>query len=248
MERHYTYLSEVIADPEWEKFVTGILICLGLVVLGFIFSKKIGGRQGLKDSVVPDERPSFVGVVDFFLEPFVKYQDGIMGVEGRKFLPFTGTLFFFLLSSNMLALIPGVAAATTTVWINVGISIAVFIYFNYLGVKANGLLGYLKHFCGPMWPIAFILFPVEIISTVLRVLTLNLRLYWNITADHLMLSTFTDLPDLMPFPPSIFVSLLSLAGVPFYALGVFVCFVQALIFTTLTMVYISLAVQHEEEH
>ena len=234
MQRHYTYLGEFIANPDWERFITGILVCFALVVIGLIFSKKLRGRQGFKNAIIPGRRPNFVGVVDFFLEPFIKYQDGIMGVEGRKYLPFTGTLFFFLLSSNFASLIPGVAAPTTTVWINVGASLTVFVYFNYLGVKANGLLGYLKHFCGPLWPIAFILFPVEVISTVLRILTLNLRLYWNITADHLVLATFTDL--------------LPLLGVPFYALAVFVSFIQALIFTTLTMVYISLAVQHEEEH
>ena len=79
------------------------------------------------------------------------------------------------------------------------------------------------------------LFGVEILSVLLRVLTLNLRLYWNINADHMVLSIFNDMAG-------------GLFGSVFYGLGTFVSFMQAFIFTVLTMVYILLATQHEEEH
>jgi len=249
MERHYTYLGDLLgrtplahlsSDPEWlancDKFLSAGVVVAVLIWVGRVFSRRLLAARDPKALFVPDSRPSLTGIVDLFLEIFVKYQDSIMGREGRVFLPFTGTVFFLLLGSNLISLIPGVAAATTTVWVNVGVAIVVFIYFNSLGVRAHGLGGYLKHFCGPMIAIAVILFPVEIISTLLRMLTLNLRLYWNITADHLVLGIFTGLIPYFPLP-----------GIPFYALGTFVALVQALIFTTLTMVYISLAVQHEEE-
>ena len=149
-------------------------------------------------------------------------------------MPFTASLFLFLLAANLLGLVPGMPAITTTVWVNVGMALVVFLYFNYLGIKEHGLLSYLKHFCGPVWLLAWFIFPLEIFSTCLRVLTLNLRLYWNINADHEVLNIFTNL--IGPF------------AAPFYVMGVFVCFMQAFIFTTLTMVYILLATQHEEGH
>jgi F-type H+-transporting ATPase subunit a len=84
-----------------------------------------------------------------------------------------------------------------------------------------------------VWWLAFLIFPLEILGTFLRILTLNLRLYWNISADHIVLGLFTDLvPVVVP--------------VIFLALGTFVCFMQAFVPTILTMIYILLATQHEE--
>ena len=140
-----------------------------------------------------------------------------------------------LLSMNLIGLIPGVPAATTTVWINVGIALCVFLYFNYHGMRTHGVLGYLKHFCGPAWWLVWMIFPLEIFSTCLRVLTLNMRLYWNITADHLVLGIATDMTKI-------------LVPIAFYALGTFVSLVQAVVFTLLSMVYLQLATQHAEGH
>ena len=99
-------------------------------------------------------------------------------------------------------------AITSTVWVNVGLATVVFIYFNYLGIQKNGLLKYIAHFFGPaathkekgislikviLWAVALPLFCIEIFSVVLRVLTLNLRLYWNISADHTVVELFTEM-------------------------------------------------------
>jgi F-type H+-transporting ATPase subunit a len=137
---------------------------------------------------------------------------------------------------NLIGLIPGMVSPTTTVSVNVAIALIVFLSFNYYGIREQGLVNYLKHFAGPVWWLAPLLFPLEILSAVLRVLTLNLRLYWNITADHIVLGVFTELTKYV-------------VPVIFYGLGTFVCFMQAFVFTTLTMVYIFLAVDHgAEEH
>ena len=113
-------------------------------------------------------------------------------------------------------------------------ALVVFLLFNWAGVREQGVLSYLKHFCGPVIFVAPLVFPLEILSTCLRILTLNMRLYWNISADHLVLATFTDLTKYV-------------VPVAFYAMGAFVCFMQAFVFGTLTMIYILFAVQHEEE-
>jgi F-type H+-transporting ATPase subunit a len=239
MQAHYTYLGEIIKDHDAQEFITALAVGALILALGFILSSSLrrspsDGSSEVKKRVVPSRKLSLFGIVDLLVESFVGYQDQIMGKENRRYASFTGSVFMFILFTNLLGLVPGMAAATTSVWVNVGMAIAVFIYFNYLGVREHGLFNYLKHFWGPVFIMGFILFPVEIISVVLRVLTLNLRLYWNIEADHAVLGIFTELAGFFAFP--------------IYTLGVFVSFMQALIFTTLTMVYILLAVSHEEEH
>ena len=234
MEAHYTYIGEFIRDQDAQKFTTAVGLGVLLILVGMAVSRTISTAEGRREHIVPSKKLTLSGFFDFFIETFIGYQDQIMGKEHRRYVPFTGSVFLFILAANFVGLIPGMAAATTTVWVNVGMAIAVFLYFNYLGIREHGLLNYLKHFWGPVFVIGFILFPVEIISVFLRIVTLNLRLYWNISADHAVLGIFTDLGKFAAFP--------------MYALGMFVSMMQALIFTTLTMVYILLAVAHEEEH
>lgn len=235
MSSGYNFFSHVLSDPNQQKLAAAALLGTGLVVLGSSLTKRLRAPHGVESAIVPDRKMSTFGIVDFFVESFVKFHDSVLGKDNRHHVPFTGTIFFFLLLSNLLGLVPGIPAITTTVWINVGMALVVFVYFNAWGVKANGLWGYIKHFAGPMLVLAPFLFPLEIFSTCLRVLTLNLRLFWNITADHMVVEIFTNM--LGPVLPSVL-----------YVLGTFVSFMQAFIFTTLTMVYILLATQHEEEH
>lgn len=230
------FLSYVTADPDYQKLIGAAFVGSVLVFLGGSLSKGLKNSSGIEKELIPQEKPGLFGVVDFALEAFIKFFDSILGSHNRKHLPFVASLFFFIFISNLLGLIPGVPAITTTVWVTVSMAILVFVYFNWYGVKEQGLVGYLKHFCGPLLIMAPIIFPVEMLSVCMRVLTLNLRLYWNITADHMVLDIFTEL--LGPILP-----------IPFYLLGTFVSFMQAFVFATLTMIYILLAIDHGEgEH
>lgn len=232
---HYTYIQGLIPDPNWQKFATALAIGGVMIAAGSSVAARIGSSTGAQSSIVPSAKPTLFGIIDLAVDQWVKFQDSILGKENRKYAPFTASLFFFILLANLIGLIPGMPAATTTVWINVGMAFVVFGYFNWVGIREQGLVAYLKHFAGPIWALAWLIFPLEIFSTCLRILTLNLRLYWNVSADHIVLGVFTDL---VPF------------GIPvlFYALGTFVAFMQAFIFSLLTMVYIQLASHHEEEH
>lgn len=231
---HFTYLSGIIGDADTEKFVTAIALGGGLAVLGSSLTARLRTAGAVQSAVIPAPKLDLFGFFDFFVEAFTKFHDSIVGKENRKYVSFTGSVFLFLLLANLLGLVPGMPSITTTVWVNVGMALAVFLYFNGLGVKEHGLVGYLKHFAGPIWWLAWFLFPLEIFSTTLRILTLNLRLYWNVTADHMVLEILTGL--------------LGLGAVPIYVLGTFVSFMQAFVFTILTMVYIRVATQHEEGH
>ena len=112
---------------------------------------------------------SLVGICDFFVESFVHYQDSILGEENRHFAPFCGSIFLFLLASNLVGLIPGNVAITTTIVINLAIALMVFVYFNYLGIKVNGLVGYFRHFAGPIWVLAPLIFGIELFILLLHI-------------------------------------------------------------------------------
>ena len=250
MEGHPTYLSPLIHDANWQKFFAAIVLGSVLVFVGRSIARKLRTSSGDGSHLIPDERLALSGVFEVIFEQFVAFHDSVVGREGRKYVPFSLAIFLFIFTANILGLVPGMPAITTTVWVNVAIALIVFVYFNYEGVKANGVLGYLLHFTGgvigkdkpknfliyiPVIALALLIFSIEILSTGLRIVTLNLRLYWNISADHIMLGTFSEMvPQIVP-------SVL-------YALGTFVCFMQAFVFTLLTMIYIMLAVQHSEEH
>jgi F-type H+-transporting ATPase subunit a len=245
---HYTYLNEILPfSTEVQQNTQEYLLALGVASLmlfggGYLASRlrtkgQAAPATATKDYIVPSRKIGAFSLTDFGVEAFVNYHDSIVGKENRKHVPFTATAFFYILIMNFLGLIPGMPASTTTVWINVGLAFSVFLYFNYYGIKEHGVIGYLKHFAGPVWWIAPLFFCLEILSTCMRVLTLNLRLYWNISADHTVVETFVHLFGDWGAHG---------AAAVFYLLGAFVSFMQAFIFATLTMIYILLATQHEE--
>lgn len=237
MEAHYTYLNSLgLTDPNTQKFVTALALGSVLLFVGAQSANVLARRRkvlGVEQGVIPEKNITTSGVFDFFIETFIAFQDSILGKENRKFLPLTATVFLYVFVLNIIGLVPGMPAPTTTVWTTVPVGLLIFISFNYYGIKEHGVWNYMKHFAGPVWWLAWFILPLELFGTVLRILTLNLRLYWNINADHIVLGI---LSDLVPF----------LLPVIFYALGTFVCFMQAFVPTVLTMIYIMLATQHEE--
>ncbi len=133
-----------------------------------------------------------------------------------------------------MGLIPGFLPPTDNLNTNVACSLTVFLFYNYHGFKAHGF-GYIKHFMGPVIWLAPLMFVIEVISHLVRPASLSVRLFGNIAGDHLVLNIFSHFVPL---------------GVPvvFMFLGLFVSFIQAFVFTLLSMVYISLATTKESHH
>jgi len=151
--------------------------------------------------------------------------------DAPKYFPLVGTLFVYIFASNLLGLIPGFLPPTDNLNTTLALGTFVFLFYNYIGFRSNGV-GYLKHFMGPVIWLAPLMFLIEMVSHIVRPISLGLRLRGNIYGDHMVLSIFTELtPWFVP--------------VIFNALGVFVCFVQAFVFVLLTMVYISLSSSHD---
>lgn len=246
-------LSSSIGLGDYEPLVTAALVAGGVAVLGTMAASRLQRERG---NLIPDARLSLKNVFDLLVQFVVMMGDMVMGKHNRHFLPFVCTIFIFILGMNLVGLIPGFSAPTDDLVVNGGIAITVFIAYHLIGIREVGFLHYVKHFFGPtfpgkplIWILPFILvfrlfmLGLELISHTVRPLTLSLRLFGNMTADHAVLSAFMSL-----FEPGGFGTVPKLlVPLPFYALGTFVCFIQASVFTLLTMVYISLAVAHEEE-
>ena len=160
----------------------------------------------------------------------------VIGEHGSKYFPVVATFAVLVLTSNLMGLFPMFMAPTASVNVTFALSISSFIYYTYVGIHENGVLKYLSHFAGPKLPIFIavivtpLIFSVELISNLIRPFTLGIRLFANMFADEKIFGEITGL-----YPP------FTQVGIPLLltGLGVFVAFVQTLVFTLLSMIYIS---------
>jgi F-type H+-transporting ATPase subunit a len=214
--------------------LTHVLITLVVVIftaMGAVAFYR--GTQGNDRGVVPPRKFTFRNMFEILAESLYGFVEGAMGeAHARRFYPLIGALFIFILFANLFALIPGFTAPTDSLKTNVGIAILVFLLTHYYGVKEHGP-AYFKHFLGPVPALIPLMLPIELISHLVRPVSLSLRLMGNMLADHkVVMSFFALIPIVVPLP--------------FMLLGLLVCLIQALVFCTLAMVYISMAMEHEE--
>jgi F-type H+-transporting ATPase subunit a len=213
------------------------LVVLLLAVGTFFYRRKVV-RLG-DDAVLPERRLNMRAVFEGLADMVFGLLQGVMGDKNaRKFLPFLGSFFIFILASNLISLVPGFRAPTDTLKTNIGLALLVFFTSHILGFKEHGI-HYLEQFTGhlplkgPMLILVPFMFVIELVSHLIRPATLAIRLMANMFADHTVVGVFFLLfPLFLP--------------VPFLLLGVFVSFVQALVFTVLSATYINLAIAHEE--
>jgi F-type H+-transporting ATPase subunit a len=211
-------------------------VLITLVVVAFVIWGSLSFFSGTKTKdkgVVPPRKMNLRNFFEFTAESVYGMVEGAMGPKNApKFLPLIGALWMFILFNNLFALIPGFTAPTDTLKTNVGIALLVFFATHIYGVKEHGL-AYFKHFLGPSLPLAPLMLPIELISHFARPLSLAVRLMGNMMADHkVVMSFFALVPILVPLP--------------FLLLGILICLIQALVFCTLAMVYIGMAMEHEE--
>ena len=213
-----------------EPIIVAMLVSLLIVGLGLRIRGQITAND---DAVIPDDsltlRTIFEVLIGFVYDTM---KDSMGAARAKRYFPVVCTSFLFVLVSNMLGLIPGFAPPTSSWNVTLGAALVVFIAFNYYGLQANGF-NYIKHLAGPVWWMAWLILPLEIVSTLIRPLTLSVRLMINMSVDHLMLGVFH----------SLFMWLLPVA---IMVLGTLVIAVQAYVFTLLSAVYISLATEHED--
>lgn len=215
-------------DPSAVPLATALVAGAGLIAFS------IAGRAALgsgEKAVIPSDKISLKGIVEVITEFIVGLVDMVIGEHGRNFVPLFAAMFLYILANNFLGLVPGMTPATDNLNTTIGIGVFSFLAYNIYGFKEHGV-AYLKHFLGPMLLLAPLMLIIELISHIVRPISLGLRLQGNMMGDHTVLGIFLDL---VPY------------GLPviFYGLGVFVCMMQAFVFTLLSMIYVSMAISHD---
>jgi len=171
-------------------------------------------------------------IAEMVYEAIGDQAEQVIGHGYKRFQAYVTCIFLFVLCNNLIGLIPGVTAPTTSIMVTLGIAVPTFLYYNFHGIREQGPVGYVKHFAGPVWWMAWLILPIEIVSHVARIMSLSVRLYANMFAGDLVTLVFFSLIPV---------------GIPviFLGLHIFVSIIQAFVFMLLTMIYLSLAVAHE---
>ena len=230
-----------IGDHTFFAIVSAILLILFAL-------KARGALAKASDPVIPPSELGTQNIAELLVQLVVSQSDQIIGKQGRKYIPFFATFFFFILFSNLMGLLPGFAAPTGNLNTTIGLALCSFIGYNVIGIREQGA-SYFKHFVGPMtslpgssWIAKLAFVPVLLISVCFflilelfshgfRPVSLSLRLFGNMMGDHEVIGAFIGLTKLV-------------IPVAFYAMGTLVSIIQAFVFTLLSMIYVALAISH----
>jgi F-type H+-transporting ATPase subunit a len=229
--REWTWQVFQATHFEIDHILGGLLVFLALALLAFRYALSVhfSGDGG----AVPPARFGARALLETFADLVYSLMVGPMGAKNaRRYLPLIGSLFLFVLFCNLLSLIPGFLPPSASLKTNVALAGLVFVLTHVFGVIAHGPR-YFKHFLGPIWWLAPLMLPIELISHIARPVSLSVRLLGNITADHKVGAVvFALIPYLIP--------------VILLGLGTLVAVVQAIVFSLLSTIYISTAIAHEE--
>jgi F-type H+-transporting ATPase subunit a len=208
----------------WSNFITMQILVAAIIIVVFAL---------LRTRLSVDRPGRFQQTFELIYEFVHNQTEDMVGHAGQRYMAFFGSLFLFILIGNLIGVIPGFESPTMYPYVPAGCAVASFLYYNFVGVQANGLIKHLGHFVGPIWWLAPLMIPIEIVSNFARPLSLTLRLYANMYAGEQVTSVFVTLTKII-------------VPVLFMALHVFVALLQAYIFMLLTMIYVGGAVAQEE--
>lgn len=175
-------------------------------------------------------------VFEFIISSIISFSKDIVGEDiARKYFPLAATIAILVFFGNAIGIIPGFESPTSSLSFTLVLALVVFFYYHFEGIRANGVIKYFKHFAGPVWWLAPLMFPVEIISHCSRIISLSFRLFGNIKGDDMFLLVMLMLaPWVVPVAP--------------FAILTFMALLQAFVFMILTYVYIQGAVVLDEDH
>ena len=208
-----------------------------IIFSGFIARATLGKGEA---AVVPTSKVSIRAFYEALTDWICGLCEKIIGHHGRPYAPLFAAIFTTIFLNNIVGLLPGMTPATENLNTTLAMGIIIFLFFNYEGIRTQGFYNYIKHFGGPVggMPLVMgvfmflIIFPIEVISTFVRPVSLGFRLANVMTGDHVVMGAFSGMvPYIVP--------------IPFYLFGLFVCFIQAFVFTMMSMVYVALATSHD---
>lgn len=224
----------------WVNIIYALLT--SLIMCGVAFSVY------RKRKMIPGPLQNFI---EMLVEGMYNFLHGILGQETKKYVPFLGTLFFYILINNLWGVVPLGHAPTTSINVTASLAIIVFLYAQYTGMRRLGFVGYLDHLAGNprgaiMWALVPLMLPMHIIGELAKPFSLALRLFGNITGEDILVGA------------SVMLGIMSLSfmhspvGIPWNVitipLGLMFSTIQALVFTLLSTIYILMMLPHEEHH
>jgi len=238
---YYYFHDNVVVSflHNWTGMVFAYLIAAIIVVVVTVVMRN--------PQMIPGRLQS---VVEMLFEGLTNFLTGILGPHGKAYVPFLGTLFVYILCMNLAGTVPLSMSPTASANTTVALALCVFAYSHYIGMRRNGPWGYAKHLMGSPksaveWAFVPIMFPVHILGEIARPVSLSLRLFGNVTGEDVLLYAFTSLgvAALAFIPSPIGIPF----QVPFIFLAFLTSFIQALVFTLLSTIYILLMLPHDHE-
>jgi len=232
MEGIFTYLGAIFGHGQMLFVSHLVLTAIIIIAIAKIATKSL--------RAVPTGTQN---VMEAFLGGVIAMGKDVIGEEhARKYLPLIATIGLFVLVNNLIGIIPGFESPTSNINVTLVLALLVFFYYNYEGVKKQGAFTYFKNFVhlGEMNPIAkfamsLLMYPIEIVSHMSRIVSLSFRLFGNIKGDDLFLWVLLMLtPWIIPITPLVLLT--------------FMAFLQTFVFMILTYVYLAGALALEEEH
>jgi F-type H+-transporting ATPase subunit a len=211
-----------------EKIATGGIVALLLVV----FALRVRPKLALTDAAIePEDGVTARNIAEAFVESISGLAEGVIGHGAERYVPLLASFFAFILVANLVGLVPGFSPPTSDFNITFGLGFIAFVAYHVYGAREHGF-SYIKQFLGSVVFLMPLMLIVELFSHLFRPVSLGIRLFANMFADHQVVEIFTGLTKF---------------GVPviFYVLGAFVGVVQAFVFTILSAIYIALAVSHD---
>jgi|ETNmetMinimDraft_26_1059896.scaffolds.fasta_scaffold01341_11 F-type H+-transporting ATPase subunit a len=243
--------------------VAGLLICL---------VKWMQPSEDVTD--VPNRKQT---VLELIVEKLNGMVEGVIGPEGKKYTPFVGSLFMYIWCMNMIGLVPGMKAATSYIGITLGLAVATFLYVQYVGLRENGIEGYLHHLAGSPqdgvgWAMSPLMFVLHVLGELIKPVSLALRLFGNVMGEDALIGVFavlgivllstltggpTTLESMMGLKAMTTADMASLQWfgiplqLPIMMLALLTGTIQALVFALLATIYIFLMLphdHHDDEH
>jgi F-type H+-transporting ATPase subunit a len=227
MEHPYLILPQIFSlfgmghfAQAYPHVVYSWLVILLLIVAAFIATRRI--------TLVPGKAQNFLEATVSGIEEFMV---DITGEHGRWFTPYAATIFLYIVTCNLIGLVPGFFPPTASINTTLSCALVSFFFTHYLGVKHHGIK-YIKHFMGPIWWMVPIILPIELIGHLARIMSLSFRLFGNMMGHELVLMILFMLAGAF------------FAPLPIMAMGIFVSFVQAFVFFLLSAMYFAGAMEH----
>lgn len=230
--------DEIIPEPtRWHQpdLIPNTYFAVLVLVLFFIFATR-------KLKRIPEGKGQTL--LELFVGSIMDFFGGILGDHGKKYIPFVGSFFIFILFLNYLGVIPGLQPPTADLNTTLALGITAVLGVQIIAIKENGIIGYLKHLIGNPPLMGILMFPLEVIAQLSRAGSLAVRLFGNIFGEKSVVIELTKLglivliADAIPIIP---------VQVPMLFFGLFAGFLQAFVFTILTSIYIVLFIEHDEE-